>query len=103
MMKWASIEFNALLFFNSITLSNTMECGDNSAVQRLPGLINLYVRTTNTNTDNIWLLQPNTEYLYQVGYQISYVIFGLIEYSRLRLIEPPRDQVVLTRLSGETD
>ena len=24
-------------------------------------------------------------------------------YSRLRLIEPPRDQVVLTRLSGETD
>ena len=27
----------------------------------------------------------------------------LFIYSRLRLIEPPRDQVVLTRLSGETD
>ena len=26
---------------------------------------------------------------------------SLSEYSRLRLIEPPRDQVILTRLSGE--
>ena len=32
---------------------------------------------------------------------INLVVFYKIKYSRLRLIEPPRDQVILTRLSGE--
>ena len=29
----------------------------------------------------------------------NYLILTAFDYSRLRLIEPPRDQVVLTRLS----
>ena len=34
----------------------------------------------------------------------KFAVFSDVEaYSRLRLIEPPRDQVVLNRLSGETD
>ena len=37
----------------------------------------------------------------QTEWTINHLQNHTKEYSRLRLIEPPRDQVILTRLSGE--